>query len=211
MKKHFARLMCLVTIIIFCEINSGVALAATYGNPDSGRYTIVGNSTNDGKDHHLYKSTSTWRNYYKDSPLNSIGLEHVEGRNTISLSITETRSFSTTSTVSWSVNASLTSTYGVDLEVFKRSVAFSTSLGVGGSIAYGASFTKSATVVSSVPANAPTGSYYLTPGWKSYKMKDIVVSTTSGASDTYYYFTPFTKMVAFTTYYDNSGNFNFYA
>lgn len=187
--------------------------AATYGKAASGDYQSVGQRTYGTKLHIIYRaySNGTYTNdhIYTGSKLLS-PIWHTKGSGALTLTIQTSRSLSKTNTYSWTTNSAITTTYGLDLEFFKTSIASSVSCGCGASTTAGYSYTVSSGISKTVPSNAADGYYGMAPGYTYYNVKDYVINTSTGATDTIYFRMPYGDGVVYVIYSANNSAYTKY-
>lgn len=116
------------------------------------------------------------------------------------MTIQISQSASATNTYSWTTNSSLTTTYGLDVEVFKTSISMAAASGCGSSIAAAYNFTTTSSVSKSIPSSAENGYYSMAPGYTYYNVKDYTYNTSTGETNTMYYRMPYGDAVIYTIY-----------
>ena len=202
----------LMTMVIVCTMYTPVN-AATYGSAASGSYNPVQEKVV-GTTHHLiyraYNNGTYTNNYiYTGSKLSS-PYYHTSGSGGFSMTIQTSQTAQKTQTYSWTTNSSLTSTYGLDLEVFKTSISMTAACGCGSSTTAGYSFTTSSSITKSVPSSAKTGYYSMAPGYTYYNVKDYTYNTSTGATNTMYYRMPYGDAVVYSIYSSNNSGYSKY-
>ena len=211
MGKRKIALLAMIIVMLFSNITC--IYAKDYGVKASGDYQMAGQRTQGSYTHIIYRAfkDGTFANDFIETDKKLISpVSHTKGSGSLTLTIKISRSASATQTYSWSINKNITSSYGMDLEFFKTSIAYATTCGCGMSSTAGYNFTVGMDISKTISSNAPSAYYSMAPGYTYYNVKDYVINTTTGATDTIYFRMPYGDAVIYTIYsYNNLTYFKY--
>ena len=203
------------SLLILCTFLNGVPVTAatTYGSPE-GTYIHVCNKTSkDSKGtntyyHQLSATKENGDHFYSNKKLCSC-VKHIKGSRKQTLSVTQSQSYTSEKTTNWSVNSTISSSFGTGVaSPFKCTVEVSASVGYGETYSESFSYGTSCTVSFDIGINDATGYYTIAPGQTYYKMKDIEVNTRNGATNIICYEMPYGDSCIYLLY--SSDNKNYY-
>lgn len=206
----FKQAICGTVLFILIILQVSTANATTYGTASTtGSYEFMTKGTFLGYTHYICKNTQGWIAFYPTKKLTAV-IYHTKNRGSDDLTFSHSQTESSTQTVSWSTNSTISTNMGTNVFLFIATIGTATSRGIGESSTSGYEYTQSYQVTKTIESSAKTGYFCRVPGYTYYRMRSLIENNSKNTSDTIYYVLPYGSSVVYTVYSQDNNRWAIY-